>query len=68
MNPIQQDEYLMIYRTTGIDADGRRETAMHYMPSIEVSIRNYIRIAKYIPGFNDLPVTDRSYLIRREYN
>ena len=67
MNPVAHEEYAMIYSTTGIDVDGRREIAKHHMPSIEASIRNYIRIAKFIPGFNDLPVSDRSYLIKREY-
>ena len=67
MNPVRHEEYAMIYSTTGIDIDGRREIAQHHLPAIEASIRNYIRIAKYIPGFNDLPVSDRSYLIKREY-
>ena len=62
LNPVRHEEYGLIYSTTGIDVDGRREIAQHHMPSLEASIRNYICIVKYIP------VTDRSYLIKREYN
>ena len=64
MKPLGREEYRNIYETTGIDADGRREMISDMIPSIEKAIKKFIRFAKALPGFKDLPVDDQISLIK----
>ena len=67
MAPLEPEEYDIIYTTTGLDVDGRSEIIKNYAPHIEDSVRDYIRIVRHIPGFDKLPNSDKTHIVRRKY-
>jgi hypothetical protein len=66
-NPLSVEEYMSIYRTTGIDVDGRRDLLQfEVLHSIEDSIKRFVSFAKTIPGFNQLSINDQTGLVKGE--
>lgn len=63
MQPLTREEYCEIYKTTGIDVDGRMERARSLLPSIKKSITSMVKFARYIPGFTELPIEDQVVLV-----
>ena len=64
---MDQNEYLDIYQSTGLDVDGRRDYISKMIPSIQSSVENIIEWAKTVPGFNDLPQKDQLKMIKGLY-
>lgn len=63
MKPLTREEYSEIYRTTGIDIDGRQEKAKTILPAVKKSITNMVKFARHIPGFTELSIEDQHELV-----
>lgn len=61
---LSAEEYEEIYRTTGIDVDGRKGLIEFYANSIERHIKGYVRFAKGIPYFKNLSLNDQANLLK----
>ncbi|XP_025102532.1 retinoic acid receptor RXR-like isoform X3 [Pomacea canaliculata] len=61
---LSAEEYDDIYRTTGLDVDGRRGLIEHMARCMERFIVGHVRFAKGVPGFKDLPVGDQASLLK----
>jgi hypothetical protein len=69
LKPITEEEYMRIYHTTGIDIDGRRDLLQSgFLPYIEECIKRYVTFVKAIPGFNQLPISDQTALVKGEHD
>jgi hypothetical protein len=67
LRPITEEEYMRIYRSTGIDVDGRRDLLQSgFLNYIEECIKRYVTFVKAIPGFNRLPMNDQTSLVKGE--
>jgi hypothetical protein len=64
---VTEEEYMRIYRSTGIDIDGRRDVLQSgFLNYIEDCIKRYVTFVKAIPGFNRLPINDQTSLVKGE--
>lgn len=57
-------EYYNLYKTTGIDADGRMKQMDDHFRWYEVIVHQYIDFAKRIPGFSSLLTCDQAALLK----
>ena len=64
MKPIPQEEYLQIYHATGLDIDGRRALVEKNKTRYEEWYLKYIKFAKSLPYFQDLPVQDQIAILK----
>ena len=64
MKPIPQEEYLQIYHATGLDIDGRRALVEKNKTRYEEWYLTYIKFAKSLPYFQDLPVQDQIAILK----
>ena len=61
---IPKEEYKKVYEATGLDVDGRRQMISGILSSIEKAITKLVKFAKCIPGFEELPLSDQTALIK----
>ncbi|KAK7089558.1 peroxisome proliferator-activated receptor delta-like [Littorina saxatilis] len=61
---LADDLYNDIYRRTGIDVDNRKYLINFFATCIEKHVPGYVRFAKGVPGFSDLPVKDQITLLK----
>ena len=64
MKRLDREEYSRVFKSTGIDVDGRREFLSRMLPSIENSLKVFINFAKAVPGFSSLPLNDQIALMK----
>ena len=64
MKTIPHEEYLQIYQTTGLDIDGRKALVEKHKMRYEEWYLNYIKFAKSLPYFQDLPVQDQISILK----
>ena len=57
-------EYEDVYKTTGIDIDGRREITQKLSPCFESTILHITDWVKLVPGFLCMPLSDQTKLLR----
>ncbi len=62
--PVTTEDHIEIYRSTGIDVDGRIEHMAHMLPLFENCARRSIAFIKALPGFKSLPVDDKISLLK----
>ena len=67
LNPISHDEYMQIYKSTGIDIGRRRAMIEEMIPVINESIHRFASFVKELPGFKNLPMDDQVALIKGRY-
>ena len=67
LNYLSNQEFLSVYKVTGIDVDGRIAHMTKAVSHIERSIVKYIMFAKNIPGFCELRSKDKLALITGLY-
>jgi len=60
------DEFMSIYRATGLDIDDRLAKLTKTAGHIQRGIVKYITFTKSIPGFNELCTDDKLALIKCE--
>ena len=65
LKSISREEYRQIWQSIGIDIDGRQEyMAKVHLPSMEMSINQFVKIAKGYPGVQKLPMEDQISLVK----
>ena len=62
--PIPKEEYKKVYEATGLDVDGRRQFLSGILSLLEKAITKFVKFAKCIPGFEELPLSDQTALIK----
>jgi hypothetical protein len=67
MNTVPDDQYYTLYKTTGIDIDGRMKRLNDEFKHFEIMIHQYIDFAKNIPGFCSLLPCDQASLLKGIY-
>ena len=67
MNTVPDDQYYTLYKTTGIDLDGRMKRLNDEFEHFENMIQQYIDFAKHIPGFCSLLPCDQASLLKGMY-
>lgn len=62
---VADDDYIRIYRSTGIEIDSRRDVIQnHILSQIEGSVKRFVNFVKSIPGFTQLPMEDQIVLVK----
>lgn len=64
MGKIDIDEHDRIYKSTGIDVDGRIDDLNYCTNKVDTDIRQLIAFMKLIPGFKTITVSDQTVLIK----
>ena len=65
MKPVSDEDYNTIYQTTGLDIDGRKETATQVLyPLLDWATRMLIKFTRYLPGFSLLQADDQIALVK----
>ncbi|XP_033753171.1 uncharacterized protein LOC117336672 [Pecten maximus] len=64
MEPVSTEEYNNLYEATGLDVDGRQIRIQKRRNNFERIIKHYVQFSRAIPEFHDLPVADRSSLLK----
>ena len=62
---LSQREYEEVYRSTGVDVDGRKGLIELYAHWIDRNIRCYVRFTAGIPRFHQLSLNDQASLLKR---
>ncbi|XP_025088100.1 retinoic acid receptor beta-like isoform X1 [Pomacea canaliculata] len=66
MQRLSKEEYQEVFRSTGLDVDGRQMIFNDLVEVIDLSIRRYISFVKIIPGFSSLTLNDQIRLIKAD--
>ncbi|XP_055900630.1 uncharacterized protein LOC106064881 isoform X2 [Biomphalaria glabrata] len=64
---LTDQQYVDMFRNTGIDLDGRVNNIKVLMNYLEVFLRAFVRFAKCLPGFKELPLDDQTQLLKGVY-
>ncbi|XP_059168496.1 protein embryonic gonad-like [Physella acuta] len=64
MGRIDVEEHDRIYRSTGIDVDGRIDDLNYCSNKVDTDIRQLIAFMKLIPGFKTITVSDQTVLVK----
>ncbi|CAC5387467.1 NR1F1 [Mytilus coruscus] len=64
LRSLPDTEYYNLYKTTGIDADGRMKQMDDLFRWYEVIVHQYVDFAKRIPGFSSLLTCDQAALLK----
>lgn len=64
---LSDDQYLDMYKSTGIDMDGRVNNIKVNIGYFESFLRSLIKFAKSLPGFKALPLDDQTQLLKASY-
>lgn len=64
LHALSPEEHEEIYRTTGIDIDGRKSLIEFVATCLERYIKGYVRFARGIPHFKHLPLNDQANLLK----
>ena len=60
--PLPLEDYVVIYKNTGVDIDGRLENLKTRVESRVRRVQCYVNFIKTIPGFQSLPDIDKAAL------
>ena len=63
-NQISRNEYNEIYKTTGIDVDGRQEVVTKYLSYTQNSLQEFVDWCTQVPGFSNLSLNDQTKLMK----
>ncbi|KAK6961215.1 flocculation protein FLO11 [Biomphalaria glabrata] len=64
MKALDRELYFEIYKSTGLDVDGRRTIMSSFLLGIHNEIATVIKFFKQIPGFKHLPTSDQIKLVK----
>ncbi|CAL1547150.1 unnamed protein product [Lymnaea stagnalis] len=64
---LSDEQYLDMYKSTGIDMDGRVNNMKVNIGYFESFLRSLIKFAKSLPGFKALPLDDQTQLLKASY-
>ena len=65
--PLPLEDYVVIYKNTGIDIDGRLENLKTRVESRVRRVQCYVNFIETIPGFQSLPDIDKAALAGGKY-
>ncbi|XP_059170283.1 retinoic acid receptor gamma-like [Physella acuta] len=63
LRTLPPDEHEEILRSTGIDVDNRKKTAVCHCAHVERWIKNWVKFVKKLPGFTEIPMEDQLALL-----
>ncbi|CAL1539318.1 unnamed protein product [Lymnaea stagnalis] len=64
LKALDRELYFEIYKSTGLDVDGRRTLLSSFLLGIHNEISTVIKFFKQIPGFRELPMSDQILLVK----
>ncbi len=69
MHPISKDQFQEMYTNTGVNIGGQTDVARKaFLPRFKPVIQGMIAFAKSLPGFKELPMEDKTALLKGRYH